>query len=75
MEINNLLTASVPAEQFKRCTNSELCTLIWGNNVDMNVDIMEDDEKDLIEVIAETPRYMAVIHPSILSPKGQLYSP
>ena len=70
VEINNLLTASVPADQFKRCIHSELCTLIWGNNVDMNVDILEDDEQDLIEVIAETPRYMAVIHPSILSPKG-----
>ena len=66
----NLLTSSVPADQFKNCIHSELCNLIWGDTVNLDVDIIDDKEEDLVEIITEVPRYMAAIHPSSKSPKG-----
>ena len=66
----NLLTSSVPADQFKTCIHSELCNLIWGDTVNLDVDIIDDKEEDLVEIITEVPRYMAAIHPSSKSPKG-----
>ena len=69
-DISNLLTSSVPADQFKTCLHTKLCKLIWGDIVDLDVDITDDEEQDLVEVVTEIPRYMAVIHPSIKSPKG-----
>ena len=66
----NLLTSSVPVDQFKTCIHTELCNLIWGDTVDLDVDIIDNEEQDLVEVVTEVPRYMAVIHPSVKSPKG-----
>ena len=68
LDFGRMLTSSVSVEQFKSCIHSELCHLIWGNNVDLDVDLIDDEEEDLVEVVTEMPRYMAVIHPSVKDP-------
>ena len=60
----------LPAD-FKSCIHTKLCTLIWGDEYDLSIDVVGiDEEDDLVEVVAEKPLYMAVIHPSCKTPKG-----
>ena len=40
-----------------------------GDEIHLFVDVVGEEE-DLVEVISETPKYMAVIHPSFKSSKG-----
>ena len=70
LDFGNLLTSSVNADKFSDCIHSKLCHLIWGNDIDLDVDILDDEEEDIVEVVTEKPRYMAVIHPSSNNPKG-----
>ena len=64
------LSSEIQADKFKSCIHTKLCNLIWGNEYDIEVDIDDDEDEDLVEVITEKPRYMAVIHPSRRSSKG-----
>ena len=50
-----------------------LASYTWGRDAQRHngmsdVDLIDDEEEHLVEVITETPRYMAVIHPSIKDP-------
>ena len=69
LDYSNFLTASVSYDQFKSCIHSELCHVIWGD-LAVNVDVMDDEEGDLVEVVTEKPRYLAVVHLSKYSLKG-----
>lgn len=69
-DFSKLLTSSVSAEQFKSCLHTQLCKVIWGDIFDRKVDVEDDEEADIVEVITEKPRYLAVIHPSNNCPKG-----
>lgn len=66
------LSCEISADKFKSCIHTKLCNIIWGDEYDIEVNVMDDDDDndELIEVISEKPRYMAVIHPSRKSPKG-----
>ena len=65
------LSCEIAADQFKSCIHTKLCNIIWGDEYDIEVNVSEDDdEEELIEILSEKPRYMAVIHPSRKSPKG-----
>ena len=64
------LSTEIQADKFKSCIHTKVCNLIWGSNYDIEVDIMDDVDDDLVEVISEKPRYMAVIHTSRKSSKG-----
>ena len=65
------LSSEIAADQFKSCIHTKLCYIIWGDEYDIEVNVSEDDDdEDLIEILSEKPRYMAVIHPSRKSPKG-----
>ena len=65
------LSSTIPADKFKSCIHTKLCNLIWGDEYDLQIDIVDDDlEDDLVEIISEKPQYMAAIHPSQKSPKG-----
>ena len=66
----DLLTSEVQAECFKSCLHAELCKLIWGDQIELDVDVVNNEEDDLIEVVAEKPRYIAVVHVSNKSSKG-----
>ena len=66
----DLLTSAVSAEDFKSCLHAELCRLIWGEQIEIDVDVVNDEESDIIEVVAENPRYVAVVHPAINASKG-----
>ena len=69
-DFSELLTTAVSAEEYNACLHTKLCELIWGEVIDLDVDISDDEENDLVEVITEKPRYMAVVHPSNHCPKG-----
>ena len=65
------LSCEIAADQFKSCIHTKLCNIIWGDEYDIEVNVSEDDdEEELIEILSEKPRYMAVIHPSCKSSKG-----
>ena len=70
VNFSELLTSTVRAEEFKSCLHSQLCKLIWGDIFDPDVDVEDDDETDIVEVITEKPRYLAVVHTSSKSSKG-----
>ena len=70
VDFTELLTSTVPAEQFKSCLHSQLCKLIWGDIFDLNVDVEDDEDTEIVEVITEKPRYLAVVHTSNKCPKG-----
>ena len=63
LSFSSLLTNFVAAEDFRPCLHSQLCCLIWGDN---NLVRGNEDENnlDLVEVITEKPRYLAVVHPA-----------
>ena len=65
VRFGEFLSGTISAENFKSCLHTRLCYLIWGdeNNIEINV-VDNDEEEDLVEVIEQKPRYMAVIHPS-----------
>ena len=65
-----LLTSTVPADQFKSCLHSQLCKLIWGDIIEFIVDVEDDEETDIVEVITEKPQYLAVVHTARKNPKG-----
>ena len=71
VDFSELLTTSVMAEQYKSCLHSELCKLIWGDDFDLDIDVEDDEELDLVQVLTEKPRYLAVVHVSNKNPKGQ----
>ena len=67
----NFLSSTISAEHFKSCIHTRLCTLIWGDEYDISINVVDvEEEDDLVEVVEEKPKYMAVIHPSCKSPKG-----
>ena len=67
----NFLSSTISAEHFKSCIHTRLCTLIWGDEYDISINVVDVEEgDDLVEVVEEKPKYMAVIHPSCKSPKG-----
>ena len=70
IDVSNFLTEAVPCEQFESCLHTQLCVIIWGNMVQLHLDILDDEEEDLLEVVTESPQYMAVVHPSNKSSKG-----
>ena len=70
LNFSEFLTSAVPSSAFKSCLHSELCKLVWGDTFEHNLDVEDDDETDLVEVITEEPRYLAVIHPSNKYDKG-----
>ena len=69
LSYGDFLSSTISAENFKTCVHTQLCTLIWGDEIHLFVDVVGEEE-DLVEVISETPKYMAVIHPSFKSSKG-----
>ena len=69
----NFLSGGISRENFKTCIHSKICFLIWGGSYDIEVNIEnedDDEESDLIEVLASKPRYMAVVHPNKTYSKG-----
>ena len=65
------LSSTIAADKFKSCIHTKLCHIIWGDEYDLQIDIVDDDmEDDLVEIISEKPQYMAAVHPSQKSPKG-----
>ena len=70
VNFSELLTSAVPAEEYKSCLHSQLCELIWGDTFDLDVDVEDDEETDIVEVITEKPRYLAVVHLSSKCIKG-----
>ena len=69
IKFSSLLTGKVPAEEFKKCIHSELCNLLWGDTVDLDEN-EKAEASDLVEVLTEKPRYLAVVHPSNAHNKG-----
>ena len=70
IDISNLLTKMVPPDEFNSCLHTKLSDLLWGGLGELEINVVDNEEEDLIEVITESPKYMAVVHPSVESNKG-----
>ena len=69
LKFSSYLTGKVSADEFRACVHSKVCNLLWGDVPDLHDrgDGEKDDddqEVDLVEVVTETPRYVAVVHPA-----------
>ena len=59
------LSPTFSIENFKVCIHTQLCGLIWGFDNQISDDVLSDDtNEDLVEVVEERPKYIAVVHPS-----------
>ena len=47
------------------CIHSDVCSLLWGKEVNMDKDMSMDKESSIIEIIKQEPIYMAVVHPPL----------
>ena len=65
IKFSSYLTGKVSAKEYRSCLHSEVCKLLWGDMSDPN-NISEEgsEETDLVEVVAEKPRYLAIVHPA-----------
>ena len=70
IDFNQLLTNFVDSKDFRPCLHSELCRLLWGDEMPVEIDIEDSDNEDLVEVVTEEPYYLAAVHPSNSSSKG-----
>ena len=67
VKFSSYLTEKVSAEEFRACVHSKVCQLLWGDMPDLRDNGESDDddkETDLVEVVTEKPRYVAVVHPA-----------
>ena len=70
IKFSSFLTGKVPADKFKTCIHSEICNLLWGEMVHLEDERAADKTSDIVEVLADKPRYLAVVHPSNVHKKG-----
>ena len=71
IKFNSYLSGKVQSTEFKACVHSRLCYLLWGDTANPD-DVKNDDKEvsDLVEVVTENPRYLAVVHPARNRNKG-----
>ena len=71
----DVVRTSVVNKQFyicPKCSRMELCELLTNSVIDfdLDIDVEDDEELDLVQVLTEKPRYLAVVHVSNKNPKG-----
>jgi hypothetical protein len=61
-KIVDCLSESFSSELLVTCIHSDVCHILFGN--DVGVEIIENDAKSIIEMLANEPTYIVVVHPA-----------
>ena len=66
-KIVDCLSESCSPETLPSCIHSDVCRILWGEDIAIENDI--DEESSIIEIIKQEPIYMAAVHPPMQSKK------